>query len=451
MQIKRNYREPFFRGRRKSRGINPLIFVLIFLIGVGVYAALNPAQVRSTALQLMGAGPTPTPLPGTLASQGMALYASGDIAGAVALLERAVEQRPETVEYLYELGNMLLDKDPSEPQRAYDLSEQINQVSPNDVRGFALKARALVWQDQPAAAVPIGLAGLQVDPTFGALYATLARAYTNNQDWQQGLDYAELAIEISPNDVHAWWAYAHALRTVGAFDESISALERAIEISPSFLPPYFELAFLLLALDRDQEAIDTYDLILGRQPRNARALLRQCEAYRKIGEFQRAIGLCEDSVNADPTFVPAQFQLGLIRYNDRRFEEARTAFQACVDYDPGNLQCNFRLGLTHYYLATEAHTACTQDPSSDACTSDAYTGGCDVAWNMLNESLVMAQAAGGQEEVIDIIRQGLTAISQDRACPQYSGRITVPEPEVETTAEAETTAEPEQTGDASAP
>lgn len=445
MQIKRNYHEPFFRGRRKRAGFSLTWLLLLVLIGVGAFSLMQPETVRSTAYQMLGQGPTPTPLPSSLASNAMSLARTGNIAGAVEIMESVIEQRPDNIDYLYEMGEMLLDKDPAEPDRAYELAEQISDIAPNDVRGLALKARAMVWQDQAAAAIPIGLAGLQLDPSFAPLYSTLSRAYTNKQDWRQGLDYGVLATEIAPNDVKSWWAYAHALRTVGSFDESISALQRAIEVNPSFMPPYFELAFLLLSLDRNQEAIDTYDRILGMQPRNARALLRQCEAYRKIGEFQRALGLCQDSVNEDPTFVPAQYRLGIFLYNDRQFEPAQTAFQACVDYDPGNLDCNFRLGLTHYYLARRAVQSCEQDSNSPECTSDAYMNGCDTAWTMLNDSLLRAQSIGESADyAVEIIREGLTAVSRDPACPQYSGFAPEPEetPEVTPELTPEVTDEP---------
>jgi tetratricopeptide (TPR) repeat protein len=75
------------------------------------------------------------------------------------------------------------------------------------------------------------------------------------------------------------------LANSGARDEAIIEYERTVNVHPSFLPPYFELANQYLASNRDEEAIDTYNRILGVQPSNARALLRQCQAYRNMLEL----------------------------------------------------------------------------------------------------------------------------------------------------------------------
>ena len=221
----------------------------------------------------------------------------------------------------------------------------------------------------------------------------------------------EKAINLDPYNANAHRSYAHALTSVAEYDLAMEELQQAIDLNPNYLPPYFELALLLLANDRDQEAIDIYDRILSMQPRNARAMLRQCQAYRKVGEFQRALGFCQDSVSEDPTYLPAQFQLGMLHYRERQFAPAQEAFQACVDIGGANLDCFYRLGLTHYYL-----------------------GDCQTGWDILQDALIMAGAREGTAETIEDIRQGLTAIGSDANCAGV-GRI-IPAPTSIPTAEA---------------
>ncbi len=415
MRIRRNYREPFFRAkRRQGSGIGRLIalFIISVLTGALIFMLWQPDTVRTAAVNMLTEAPTPTPYASDLATQAAQRYLDGDLEGAVELFERAVVQRPDDVNYLYELGQILIDL--NRPEETVDIAAHIIDLAPGDPRGFALRARAMVWMGESSAAVPVALAGLEVDPEFAPLYEALSRAQTGSGRWREGLDAGLLATEYGPADVRAHWAYANALAAVAAYDDAINQLERAIEIHPRFVPPFFELAFLYLSSDMDREAIATYDRILSADPRNARALLRQCEAYRKVGEFQRAVGFCEDAVTSDPTYIAAQYRLGLIRYNDRQFELARQAFEACVEQDNANLDCMYRLGLTHYYL---------QD--------------CDTAWVMLQDSLVMAQAQENAATAIDNIRQGLSAIASDPACPGYAGQAPelTPDPEAEATAE----------------
>lgn len=393
MYVRRDLkRNTLFHKRRRDPGLRNLLLLLVGLaLALIVVVYTQPAFVISAAYRVMGVEMTATPLPSDLARQAQAMYYAGNLDEAELLLARAVAQRPDNVDYLYEYGQILIDQD--DPDLALTMAERITNINARDPRGFALRARALTWKGQSAAAVPIGLAGLQIDPNFAPLYSALAWAYTGTQSWREAQEYGLMATELAPADVRSYWSYATALMTVGAHDAAMTELESAVEIHPGFLPPYFELAFLYLSADRDQDAIDTYDRILGMQPRNARALLRQCDAYRKVGEFERARGLCQDAVNADPSFIPAQYRLGLLSYSDREFTAARDAFETCLQASPGNLDCHYHLGLTHYYL-----------------------GDCNRAWNMLQESLVMAQAQSNAEAALSTIREGLNAINNDANC-----------------------------------
>jgi len=412
MQINRNRRNTVFRDKRSRSGRYILLLTVVFAMVMGALVVNQPTVILETIDEVFAPVATPTLLPSDIAQMGIAEKQLGNLEGAADLFYVAIQQRPDSVDYLYEYGNILIDL--GEAEQAQEIASDIASLSPTDVRGFTLRSRALVWQGLFTAAIPVALTAIEVDPSFAPTYAVLSRAYTGNNDWQEGVRYGELAVQYAPNDVQAHWAYANSLTAVGAYDDAILSLRQANEMNPVFLPPYFELAFLYLASNRDQEAIDIYDRILGIQPRNARALLRQCEAYRKIGEFQRAIGFCEDSVRSDPTYAPAQLRLGSMLYNERFFSEAQEAFQACVDLEPQNLQCTYRLGLAHYYM---------QD--------------CDTAWDTLQNALIMAQVIGDSAtDVVVVIREGLGAITSDPACPGFGSELfSTPTPEPEATEE----------------
>jgi tetratricopeptide (TPR) repeat protein len=411
VQIKRDYSQPFFRERKRHTFRNVLIAAILgMLIGLGILSQWT--LVEQTADMLTGNIPTPTPLPSDLATEAAKLIQVGRLDEAEELLAIVIEERPDNVSYLYEYGALLIDL--GRHPEAYDLGEQIIDLNARDVRGFSLQSSALMWQDQPSGAIPIALSGLETNPRFTPLYATLTRAYVDTERWRDGLDMAERGLSIDSLDANLLRAYAYALQSVAEYDQAGSYLEQSIEVRPTFLPTYFELAGLYLSRDRDQDAIDLYDRILAVEPRNARAMLRQCLAYRKVGEFSRALGFCEDSVANDDTDPEALFQLGLLYYRERRFDESRETFEQCVAYDVGtyDLSCLYRLGLSYY-----------------------YTGTCDTGWDLLQESLIIAQAREEGQIAVDNIRQGLSAIAADPQCPGYSGRLATPTPIPEETEE----------------
>jgi tetratricopeptide (TPR) repeat protein len=281
-------------------------------------------------------------------------------------------------------------------------------IDPNDARGYALKARALVFAGSSTAAIPVALAGLDIGGYSAQLHASLARAYADTGRYEDAVDEGFQAVSDDPADVDARRSYAYALSWVSANDEAIIQLETALTIDSNQIPVYFELAVQYLAQNRDQDAINLYDHVLALQPRNPRAFLRLCETYRKIGQFERAIGFCEDAIAEDSTLVPAFYQLGILKYNLFDFNGALNAFSQCAELDPSSLECTYRLGLSYYYV-----------------------NDCDMAWQILQESLLMAQSRIGVEAAIENIREGLIAIGQK--CPQYGSvaPTATPEPTIE--------------------
>ncbi len=442
MYVRRNQRNRFFREKnRKPSVLRRFLFVLIIILIAGGIALWQQDMVLETAMDMIGPEMTPTPLPGQVAQQAQEMFLLGDLEAAAEIWEEVITMRPDSLDYLYEYGMILIDLAEARndnAERADEFARTILELDPNDPRGYALRARALVWTDNASLAITVAQAGIDISPAFAPLYAALSRAYIDEGDLRDGQQAGIQAIEYAPGDVRSYWAYASSLAFSGARDEAILEYERTIDVNPSFLPPYFELAALYLATNRDQEAIDAYTRILGVQPSNARALLRQCQAYRKVGQFNQARGLCEDAVVSDPTYVSALYQLGQIQYSSSEFPLADEMFQTCVDLDEDNLQCTYYLGLTQYYLAqSEYNNICV--PESLTALDCQASQICQVGWNLLQEALLMAEARSNTEGDREVITTGLTAIQNDPACSGVSGLpVATPEPEItpEVTAEA---------------
>lgn len=429
MHIKRDYQKPFFRRKERPNRVKQSFYLLLLMmmIAAGVFVTQRPDEARAMALKVVGPDMTPTPLPSDIARQGLDLYYAGDLEAAAQMFERAIQQRPDSVTYLYEYGQILIDLDRED--EALRVASDILDIAPSDPRGYALRARGMVWQGNSSGAIPVAVAGLDIDPQFGALYAALSRAYVGEGRWRDSQEAGLKAIEYAPDDVHSYWAYASALAQVGAHDEARREYQRALDINPTFTPPYFELAFIHLAQGRDQDAIDLYDRVLGMHPRHSQALLRKCEAFRKIGEFQRSLGLCQDAVAADPDNISARYRLGVLLYNEFAFDDARAQFEICLELDSTNALCTLRLGLTDYYLARDIYRVQCEANSIDPtrCTEAIET--CRSGWNLLQDALLMVSEQDGFQKADEDIRQGLSAIASDPACAGVSGRrIATPPP-----------------------
>jgi tetratricopeptide (TPR) repeat protein len=434
MYIRRDYSQSMFSTRRKRRGGGRVLLSLLIVAALAVGAAyLMRDQIEATAMQLMGVVPVPTPQPGDLASQAIAAYQRGEAQEALTLFEQAIAARPDNLDFQYEYGLMLVK------QARYDdviaMADQMILENPFDPRGFTLKARAQVWSGNASGALVTALAGLEVDRRYSPLQSVLSRAYVGTGNLRAAIESGQLAVEYDPLNADAYRSYSFALNNAAAYEEATEMLEIAVSLDPQDVDTSMELAGYYLWNDRDQEAIDIYTSILATQKRNARAMLRLCDAYRKIGQFDVAQGYCQNAADADPGFTQAQFRYGLLLYSARQFPAARPYFEQCVTNSPDILDCQYRLGLTYYYLHLDGQARAAiaeSDAQRQQILSDS-SGFCELAWTRLQESLAMAQANNIEGETLENIRLGLGFVSRD--CAAYRGAAPLPDfanPDAET-------------------
>ena len=418
MQIKRDYSQPFFSGRRRRHGIWRWLLLYVIVIGGFLFFVdSNFSTLQLMALDAVGQAPPPTPYASDLANEGMADFTAGDLQGARDLFQRAVMQQPQNVDYLYEYGHILIEmgsEDESLFPEAIQIGEQAIQANPNDPRGYAIKARAMDLSGDSANAVPVGQAGLQVDRNFAPLYTALSGAYRSIDRYDVALQSAETAIEKDPLDPDARRVYALALIWVGRRAEALDQLEQAVGLNPNLAAPYFELASMYRAMAVNDPnggqqyyelAIATYEQILAMQPENAKGYLRLCEAYTQVGEHKRAQGYCEDALNLNPDYAEAWRALGQAEYPQRNYEGAINSFEHCVALESSRpiadqeIECYYLRGLSHYYL-----------------------GHCQQAWDILTDSLnrVRATSDDPNNPVLVNTANGLQLITEN--CTGFSGR-----------------------------
>lgn len=380
-KIKRDYNKPFFSNRKRGLSGIPLFLFGLIIGGIAVALVLMTAQnfdqMQYMALDAIGIAPTPTLFASQHAEKGLELYNGGDVEGALMEFELAMNQRPDDVDYLYEYGKTLIELD--QYDAAVPIGDMAIEADPNDVRGYALKARALMWSD-PGTAIPTAVSGLELDPNYAPLHAALAVAYTNIGRYAEGLQRGIRAVDLDPLNAFTHRAYSIPLIYTGRNSQAIEQLEEAVSINPNLTPPYFELAAQYRAIDFPEMAVGVYQRVLTIDPDNAKAYLRLCETYASIGEFITGSGFCETALEIDPAYGSAWRMLGQLQYNRRNYEGAIDSFNKCVEFGSTEVECYYIRGLAHYFL-----------------------GQCDEAWVVLQDSLNYAT----QDPIIEAINIGL--------------------------------------------
>ena len=391
-KIKRNYSKRFFSNRRRGlSGVSLFLIILTIVSLIGAMLALAYAfrgEVETTVNEFMGTPrPTPTLRANQYAQLGYTLFLDGQLDKALTNFELAVIQRPNNIDYLYEYGKVLIESDNYE--LAGEVGDRARSAAKEDPRGYALKARTLMWSD-PGSAIPVAVSGLEQDPEFAPLHAALAIAYTNIGRYAEGLQRGIRATELDPLDSFAFRAYSIPLIYTGRSNEAIAALETAVGINPNLTSAYFELAGQYRKIDYQEMAVGIYRRILELEPNSAKAYLRICQTYAEVGEFQEGTRFCETATEIDETYAPAWQMLGQLQYSRRNYEGALDSLERCVAQGSTAVECFYIRGLAYYFL-----------------------GECSIAWEVLLEAFLHTS----EPAIIDIINQGLAGIRAD--CPGF--------------------------------
>lgn len=94
---------------------------------------------------------------------------------------------------------------------------------------------------------------------------------------------------------------------------------------------------------------------------------RGCDLDSERATFTEAARAYERAIEADPGYADAHCNLGSVRYNQSRREDARRCFERAVAVEPGHVEANLNLGaleeedgrneraLRHYRAALEAN------------------------------------------------------------------------------------------------
>lgn len=420
MRIRRDYSYRLYGRRRPYSRIGLVLLTGIFVVAVLILVSLQFDELQTTALSMVGAAPEPTAFASDLAMSGSLKFREGDLEGALRDFRQAVAQQPGNIAYQYELGMTLNEL--GQTNEAVEVADQMITAAPVDVRGYAIKANALMWSN-PADAIIVALQGEEINPDFAPIHSAMAVANTNIFRFAEALTRGQRAIDLDPMDPNTYRAYSNPLIYLGRTGEAIEALETAVSLNPSLPNPYFELGAQYRRIDDHKAAVDIYWHIIENLNLNtadqAKAYLRICQtlATRDEAEFDQAEPYCLEAIDILPTYGSAYKELGRMQYNRRNYEGSIESFQTCARFQtegfgvpvtdpsfPGfvDIECWALRGLAHYWMAQ-----------------------CDDGWQVLNEALQIADRQSTQEQIVDQINTGLFNITQ--RCTDYSS-IPTPTP-----------------------
>jgi tetratricopeptide (TPR) repeat protein len=197
----------------------------------------------------------------------------------------------------------------------------------NDSFTFAM-ALVNLGDDTQARALLAGLAQKHPDRVIYLYW--LGRLDYNQRRYEEAVEKLGKAAELDPRSARVWDSLGLAYDMQGRMEQALGAFQKAASLNreqaqPSPWPPH-DLGYLLLRMERSQEAEAALRESLGYNPKLAQAHCHLGRVLEKEGRETEAIDEYLRAVSRDPASPDACYSLAMLYRKLHRDAEANTMF-----------------------------------------------------------------------------------------------------------------------------
>ncbi len=243
----------------------------------------------------------------------------GRIREAVSAAQEQIQKHPDDIEAHTLLGHVYLRSlgDGQNPQSGEMLQaaikeyETIAKLKPEDVETHLLLGQLYGLAHDSAKAETEFKAAQKIDPNSEEVVLSIARLYSEQGDLARA---AKVIDSVPADDRSARMDFALA----GIYDQlkqpknAVKAYRAAVEEDPDNADAKRGLAAALTASGQMDEAAKVYGQILGSDPEDAQALIREADIQRQQGHYEQALATLKKAQGLVSDNVELSYNLALV-------------------------------------------------------------------------------------------------------------------------------------------
>jgi tetratricopeptide (TPR) repeat protein len=271
----------------------------------------------------------------TLYNEGAALYNEGDVTGAIAKFEQAVELAPAFVPALRLLGDLYASQGRSED--ALRVADTLLGIDAADAAAGLLRYDALLalGRGEEAAQTLEELRGSAEPAEVGKRLFNAAVATQRSGDDETALARFRQAVELDPQLAEAWAAIAAIEMSSKRPQQALEAASRVLAVRPGDVEAMTVQYEAYKALGDKDAAARVLEQMEG-VSQDAGVLYRRGVALFNAGNYTQAVIILRQAVAADPDLAGAHYTLGLALVNQGEGTAAIDHFERFLALDPGH-------------------------------------------------------------------------------------------------------------------
>ncbi len=186
---------------------------------------------------------------------------------------------------------------------------------------------------------------LEIKPDDHHAWNNRGSALANLGRLEEAIASYDQALEIKPDFHQAWDIRGVILNNLGRYEEALASSDKALEIKPDFYHAWYVRGFALDGLGRFEEAIASYDRALEFKPDDHEAWYNRGIALRNLGRFEEAIASYDQALEIKPDKHEAWHNRGVALGNLGRFEEAIASYDRALEIKPDYHQAWYNRGI----------------------------------------------------------------------------------------------------------
>ena len=263
---------------------------------------------------------------------GAALLAQGNAAGALRVLQEAVQLRPADTASRVQLGAALFSAGQEEQalttlraavqadsqngsaryqlaltlesagrsDEALPLFEQVRKARPQDTELLTNYGLALVQTGKAKEAVPLYLEGLKLSPKDATLHQDLGVAYLQQSDLDNALVEFRRGLELQPDSAQIAYDIGLALKLKDNLPDAIVALEKARTLDPTLVDAPYTLGVLYMQQGQFADSAKSLRAALQLREDNAEAWSMLGSVLKQDSKPQEAADALRRAIALDP-------------------------------------------------------------------------------------------------------------------------------------------------------
>lgn len=213
----------------------------------------------------------------------------------------------------------------------------------------------------------------------------IAESFKSKGDWEQAINNYLLAIEGNPDRENYYYNLAEVLVKLDRLDEAIDCLLKTIEINSNWFKPYYELGLIFEQKQQLNRAVISYQQSIKYNANYARAYSHLGDIFNRQGDGNTAAEYYQQAIQIQPVEKSLWLYLkwGDILLKQGKIEQAIECYHQSNDLDSSFIAPKIRLG-NGYLKQGDYQRAIAIFKTAielDHCNHQAFLGLAQALWN----------------------------------------------------------------------